>query len=75
MEILCTQCGQPKETDQEGDFSTYICEECSDKANVPAWEKELKDLEAQEFKTESEEIRIKWLKDKLASIGKKPAEL
>lgn len=70
--IICTKSGKEVEVDevQEGqDNSTFVSREEQDKVNLPALKKELEDLKAQDERTDSEDVRIKFLENKIASIS------
>jgi len=69
-EIICTKCGKAITVPavQEGqDNTTFVCDICQDKINLPAFQAELAELEAKADKTESELTRIEFLKAKIAS--------
>lgn len=67
--ITCTKCGKVIEVSQlQGDYSTFVCDECAEKANVEAYKTEIVALEAKSDKTESEGRRVEFLKARLASI-------
>jgi len=68
--IICTKCGKAVEVPKlQGDYSTFVCDECMDKINLPAYKAELAELEAKPEKTESENRRLEFLRVKIASIG------
>ena len=68
--IICTKCGAAVEVPKlQGDYSTFVCEECAEKANKVAYKTELAELEAKAGKTESEAKRMEFLKVKIASIA------
>jgi len=61
--IICTKCGKAIEVEAtSGDNSTFICNECAEEINQPAYKAELAELEAKPEKTESEKARIEFLK-------------
>jgi endogenous inhibitor of DNA gyrase (YacG/DUF329 family) len=71
--ITCKSCGKKVKTTGSGDFSTFVCEECQEKINLPAYKSELKEYEALAAKkqiTESQIVRAKYIKDKIAKIEK-----
>lgn len=75
--ITCTKTGKEVEVEevQEGqDNTTFVCREAQDKINLPAFEKELDDLKGKDERTESEDVRIKFLEDKIASISTEETE-
>lgn len=67
--IVCTKCGKETEVEKrQGDYSTYVCKECQEKINIPAYKKELEELGNKEERTESEDTRVEFLKAKISSI-------
>ena len=67
--INCTKCGQEIEVEKvSGDYSTFVCGECQEKINLPAYERELEKYLAKSDRTESEDRRIEFLKAKISSI-------
>jgi len=67
--ITCVKCGKAVDVEKlQGDYSTFVCDECADKANLPAYEAELEELESKAGKTDSEDRRIEFLKVKIAAI-------
>jgi hypothetical protein len=67
--IYCKNCGKEFETQGEGDFSTFVCELCQDKVNMPAYEAEIAELGAlKDTITESQKGRLKFLSDKVKVI-------
>ena len=74
IEITCRSCGKKVKTTGSGDFSTFVCDECQEKINLPAYKAELKEYEAMakaKTITDSQIGRAKFLKDKIAKIEKK----
>ena len=43
--IVCTRCGAKVETNGTGDFTTYVCVDCQEKANLSAYKAEVKFIE------------------------------
>ena len=73
IEITCRTCGKKVKTTGTGDFSTFVCDTCQEKINLPAYKSELKELEGLAAKkqiTESQIVRAKFIKEKIAKIGK-----
>lgn len=64
--IICIKCGKGTEIEKlQGDYSTYVCNDCAELANQDAYKAELAELQAKPEKTESEDIRIEFLKSKI----------
>lgn len=74
--IVCSKCHKEIEVPSEpiADNSTFVCEECQDKINLPAWEKEIAELEGTEKPTESQTRRLAFLKEKVEALNKKDEE-
>jgi len=67
--IVCIKCGKAVEVAKlQGDYSTFVCGECAEKVNLPAYESELADLQSKVGRTDSEDKRIEFLKAKIAAI-------
>ena len=69
--IICVKCGKGVEVPEvkEGqDNSTFVCEACAEKVNLPAYKAELAELESKADKTESEGKRVEFLKAKIAAL-------
>jgi len=67
--ITCTKCGKETEVEgkQEGqDFTTYTCKDCQEEINQPAYQAELKELSSKKERTDSEDVRIEFLKAKIS---------
>lgn len=65
--IVCTKCGKGVEVEKlQGDYSTFVCRECQEAVNQPAYKAELAELETKEGRTESEDRRIEYLKAKIS---------
>ena len=43
--IVCTKCGAKIETTGEGDFTTFVCDNCAELANLDAYKAEVKAIE------------------------------
>jgi hypothetical protein len=69
-EITCKICGRKVMTDGSGDFSSFICEVCQEKANLPAYEAEMLEYEGgdKEGLTESQLRRVSFLQDKINAV-------
>jgi ribosomal protein L37AE/L43A len=69
-EIKCSKCGAKELTSGIGDFSTYVCEKCQEKINLPAYKAEMLEYEggAKEGLTESQLVRVSFLKGKIEAI-------
>lgn len=67
--IICTQCGAEVETTGSGDFTTFVCESCQDKANLPAYKQEIADID--KFQKEREAKK----EERLPSFDKRKAFL
>jgi len=71
MKISCIGCGKVVETKGSGDFSTYLCEVCQEKVNIPAYEAEIKELkELGKEATQSQKVRLAFVKDLLEAAKK-----
>lgn len=67
--IICTKCGSAVEVIKlQGDYSTFECNKCSELKNLQSYKAELAELTAKVGKTDSEGIRVEFLKAKIASI-------
>lgn len=74
IEITCRSCGKKVKTTGSGDFSTFVCDECQERINLPAYKTELKeyeDMAKAKTITDSQIVRAKFLKAKIAGIEKK----
>ncbi len=69
IEITCRKCGRKVKTTGSGDFSTFVCELCQEKINIPAYEAEIKELEGIEEATDSQKARIDFLKARIESVN------
>ena len=67
--IICTRCGAEVETTGSGDFTTFVCEACQDKANLPAYKQEVADID--KFQKEREAKK----EERLPSFDKRKAFL
>ena len=67
--IICIKCGKEIEVEeiQKGqDVTTFVCEECQEAINLPAYQEELKSYQAKSERTESEDKRVEFLKAKIS---------
>lgn len=63
--IVCTRCGAKVKTTGSGDFTTFVCENCQEKANLPAYKQEIKDIDAiQSKREENKEERLEKLDER-----------
>ena len=70
--ITCIRCGAKVETTGSGDFTTFVCEACQDKANLPAYKQEIKDLqEAQAEREKNKEERLPSYDKRIAFLDAK----
>ena len=67
--ITCTKCGAKVETTGSGDFTTFVCETCQDKANLPAYKQEVEEIEAYQLE------RVENKEERLPSFDKRKAFL
>lgn len=67
--IICTRCGAEVETTGSGDFTTFVCETCQDKANLSAYKQEVADID--KFQKEREAKK----EERLPSFDKRKAFL
>lgn len=66
--IVCSQCGAEvkRETEPQGDQSTFTCDVCQDIANLPAYQQEKDELMAQgDALTASQKVRVGFLNGKI----------
>ena len=57
--ITCTKCGAKVETTGSGDFTTFVCEACQEKANLTAYKKEVESIDKiQKEREDKKEERI-----------------
>jgi endogenous inhibitor of DNA gyrase (YacG/DUF329 family) len=74
IEITCVACGKKVKTTGTGDFSTFVCEECQEIRNLPAYKAEIVELEklgekeGENPRTESQDRRLAFVKDKIVKI-------
>jgi endogenous inhibitor of DNA gyrase (YacG/DUF329 family) len=67
--IVCVRCGAKVETTGSGDFTTFVCETCQDKVNLPAYKQEVEDIETHQLE------RVKNKEERLPSFDKRKAFL
>ena len=83
--IICTRCGAEVETSGLGDFTTFVCEACQERANLEAYKQEVIDIDKfQKEREDKKEERLpsfdkrkSFLEDKIEAIEeaiKKEAE-
>ena len=67
MHLICNNCGKGTEKDPivGQDDSLYVCSDCAEKRNQPAYKAEIVELEAVIDPTVSQVRRIAYLKNKL----------
>ena len=57
--IVCTRCGAKVETNGTGDFTTFVCVDCQEKANLQAYKDEVAFIEkTQKGREEKKEERL-----------------
>jgi endogenous inhibitor of DNA gyrase (YacG/DUF329 family) len=66
--ITCKSCGKKVKTTGSGDFSTFVCEACQEKINLPAYKAEITELKNNESITESQKVRLQFLRTKVKAI-------
>jgi tRNA(Ile2) C34 agmatinyltransferase TiaS len=64
--IVCSICGRSEDGTPDSD---YICSNCQEKINIPAYQSEIKMLEdLGSAATASQKIRIEFLKSKIDAV-------
>lgn len=69
--IKCVRCSSEitRDIPVEGDHSTFVCDVCQDKANLPAFEAEIDELQnLGDEATESQVARLGFLKAKVENL-------
>jgi len=74
--IVCVKCGAKTQTTGTGDFTTYVCEVCQDKVNLPAYKREIEDLKAfQKGREDKKEQRLPSFDKRIAFLRVKVAKI
>lgn len=63
--IVCTRCGAKVKSNGTGDFTTFVCDDCQELANLPAYKAEVQAIE--DFQKEREAKK----EDRLPSYDKR----
>jgi len=68
IEITCSICGGKVKTTGSGDFSTFVCENCQEKRNLPIYKKQIAELVNNKSNTERQKQRLKFLQEKVKKL-------
>lgn len=66
-EITCKTCGKKIKTTGTGDFTTFVCDECQERVNLPAYKAELAEYEGLEL-SNRQVGRVSFLEAKIKEI-------